>query len=85
MKRRIVMRDIERVFELRKNMIDDWRYRGLGWREIRDKYRVSKRWFYKLRARFLLHGYEGLKDRVRKNDNRPYRIDWQQRLVDNHR
>ena len=24
------MRDRERVFELRKNLIDDWRYRGLG-------------------------------------------------------
>ena len=28
----------------------------------------------------MLQGYEGLKDRVRKNDNRPYRADWQQRL-----
>lgn len=74
------MRDIDRVFELRKNLIDDWKYRGLEWRQIVEKYRVSKRWFYKLRARFLLAGYEGLKDRVRKNDNRPYRADWQQRL-----
>lgn len=74
------MRDIDRVFELRKNMIDDWKYRGLEWRQITDKYRVSKRWFYKLRARFLLEGYEGLKDRVRKNDNRPYQAGWQERL-----
>lgn len=74
------MRDIDRVFELRKNLIDDWKYRGLDWRQIRDKYRVSKRWFYKLRSRFLLHGYEGLKDRVRKNDNRPYAAGWQERL-----
>lgn len=74
------MRDIDRVFELRKNMIDDWKYRGLDWRHIRDKYRVSKRWFYKLRARFLLEGYEGLKDRIRKNDNRPDRVNWQERL-----
>ena len=74
------MRDIDRVFELRKNMIDDWRHRGLDWRQIRDKYRVSKRWFYKLRKRFLLEGHEGLKDRVRKNDNRPHRVGWEQRL-----
>ncbi len=74
------MRDIERVFELRKNMIDDWRYRGLGWREICYKYRVSKRWFYKLRSRFFLEGYDGLKDRVRKNDNRPYNVNWEQKL-----
>ena len=45
--RRFAMRDIDRVFELRKNMIDDWKYRGLPWREICNKYRVSKRWFYK--------------------------------------
>ena len=64
------MRDRERIFELRKNMIDDWKYRALPWREICYKYRVSKRWFYKLRMRFMLQGYEGLRDRVRKNDNR---------------
>lgn len=74
------MRDRERVFELRKNMIDDWKSRGLDWRAICYKYRVSKRWFYKLRMRYMLEGYEGLRDRVRKNDNRPYNINWQQKL-----
>ena len=77
---RSFMRDRERVFELRKNLIDDWKYRGLPWREICHKYRVSKRWFYKLRMRFMLQGYEGLRDRVRKNDNRPYAVNWEQRL-----
>jgi hypothetical protein len=43
MRRRLLMRDIDRVFELRRNMMDDWKYRGLDWRQIRDKYRVSKR------------------------------------------
>jgi transposase len=74
------MRDRERVFELRKNLIDDWKYRGLEWREICYKYRVSKRWFYKLRMRFMLEGYEGLRDRVRKNGNRPYSVGWEQKL-----
>jgi len=74
------MRDRERVFELRKNMIDDWKCRGLDWREICYRYRVSKRWFYKLRMRYMLKGYEGLRDRVRKNDNRPYNVSWQQKL-----
>jgi len=74
------MRDRERVFELRKNMIDDWKYRGLEWRDICHKYRVSKRWFYKLRLRFMTQGYEGLRDRVRNNSNRPYGAGWQQRL-----
>lgn len=74
------MRDKERVFELRKNMIDDWKYRGLEWRRIVEKYRVSKRWFYKLRMRFMLQGYEGLRDRVRKNDSWSYQAGWQERL-----
>jgi transposase InsO family protein len=78
--RRLLMRDIDRVFELRKNLIDDWKYRGLEWRDICYKYRVSKRWFYKLRMRYMLQGYEGLRDRVRKNDSRPYRVGWQERL-----
>jgi hypothetical protein len=33
MRRRLLMRDIDRVFELRKNMIDDWKNRGLDWKE----------------------------------------------------
>ena len=74
------MRDRDRVFELRKNLIDDWKYRALPWREICYKYRVSKRWFYKLRMRFMLEGYEGWRDRVRKNDNRPHAVGWEQRL-----
>jgi len=78
--RGMLMRDIDRVFELRKNMIDDWRYRGLDWRAICDKYRVSKRWFYKLRTRYMLEGYQGLKDRVRKSNNRPYNVNWQEKL-----
>ena len=77
---RRVMRDMDRVFELRKNMIDDWKFRGLPWREICHKYRVSKRWFYKLRRRYMLEGYEGLRNRVRNNSNRPYRVNWEQRL-----
>lgn len=77
---RYIMRDRERVFLLRKNLIDDWKYRGLPWREICYKYRVSKRWFYKLRMRFMLQGYEGLRDRVRKPDSWPYRAGWQERL-----
>jgi len=77
---RDLMRDRERVFELRKNMMDDWKYRALAWREICYKYRVSKRWFYKLRMRYMLEGYEGLRDRVRKVDNRPHAVGWEQRL-----
>ena len=74
------MRDRDRIFELRKNLIDDWRYRGLGWKDICYKYRISKKWFYKLRTRFIMQGYEGLRDRIRNNSNRPHRVGWEQRL-----
>ena len=77
---RYFTKDWDRVFELRKNMIDDWRWRGLHWKEITYKYRVSKEWFYKLRKRFLEHGYEGLKDKVRDNTNRPRRIGIKEKL-----
>ena len=35
------MRDRERIFELRKNMIDDWRSRGLEWAEEAGKYKAA--------------------------------------------
>ena len=74
------MKDINRVFELRKNMVEDWRYRGMHWKDITYKYRVSKEWFYKLRKRYLECGYDGLKDKVRDNSNRPRRIGLKEKL-----
>ncbi|MBL7156942.1 MAG: DDE-type integrase/transposase/recombinase [Candidatus Omnitrophica bacterium] len=52
----------------------------MHWRDIAYKYRVSKGWFYILRKRFLEKGYEGLRDKVHNNSNRPHRINWEQRL-----
>ena len=74
------MKDKDRVFELRKSIIDDWRWRRLHWRDIAYKYRIGKVWFYELRKRFLKSGYEGLRDKVRDNSNRPHRINWERRL-----
>lgn len=76
---RYSMKDKDRAFEIRKNMIDDWRWRKLHWKDLTYKYRISKEWFYKLRKRFLEKGYEGLRDKVRDNSNRPHRINWEQR------
>ena len=67
---RYSMKDKDRAFEIRKNMIDDWRFRGMHWRDLVYKYRVSKEWFYKLRKRFLEKGYEGLRDKVPDYSNR---------------
>ena len=74
------MKDKDRVFELRKNMIEDWRFRKLSWQDIAYKYSVSKEWFYKLRKRYLDQGYDGLKDKVRDDSNRPRRIGLKEKL-----
>lgn len=74
------MKDIDRVLELRKNIIEDWRIRGLHWKDITYKYRISREWFYKLRKRFLEHGYDGLKDKVPDYSNRHHRIELKEKL-----
>ena len=74
------MRDTDRAIELRKRIIDDWRWKRLSWQEITYKYRISKVWFYELRKRFLKRGYGGLKDKIRDNSNRPHALSWDQRL-----
>ncbi len=74
------MKDIDRVLELRKNMMEDWRYRGMHWRDITYKYRVSKEWFYKLKKRFIEKGCEGLKDKPQDYSNRPRRIGIKEKL-----
>ena len=74
------MKDLDRVLELRKNMMEDWRYRGMHWKDITYKYRISKEWFYKLRKRFLEKGYDGLKDKVRDSSYRPRRIGLKEKL-----
>lgn len=67
---RYKMKDKDRAFEIRKNMIDDWRWRKMHWKDIAYKYRISKEWFYKLRKRFLERGYEGLRDKIPDYSNR---------------
>ena len=77
---RYYMKDKDRVFEIRKNMIEDWKYRKMHWSDIAYKYRVSKEWFYKLRKRFLEFGYEGLKDKARKYSSRSCKIGPKEKL-----
>ena len=70
------MKDIDRVFMLRQNIIDDWRFKRMSWQDIIYKYRVSKAWFYKLRKRFIKCGEKGLIDRVQKRPPQPYSLNW---------
>jgi len=74
------MNDVDRALNMRRRIIDDWRWRRLSWQEITYKYGISKAWFYRLRKRFIKSDYEGLKDRVRDDSNRPHAIGWQDRL-----
>ena len=74
------MKDTDRALELRKKIIDDWRWRRLTWQEITYKYRISKAWFYKLRKRFIKNDYEGLKDKVRDDSNRPHALGWDHKI-----
>ena len=68
------MKDIDRVFMLRRNIIDDWRFRKMSWQDITYKYRVSKAWFYRLRKRFIKYGIEGLKENPRKKPFMPHAL-----------
>jgi len=74
------MRDVDRAVELRKAIVDDWRWKRLSWQDITYKYKISKAWFYELKKRFLKYGYDGLKDKVRNNSNRPHALTWDQKL-----
>lgn len=74
------MRDIDRAIELRKRIIDDWRWRRSSWQEITYKYGISKPWFYKLRKRFIKYGYEGLKNMPRKKPLMPHALSYDQKI-----
>ena len=60
------MTNKEMVFRLRKQIVDDWRWKRTTWQESRDKYGISKKTFYRYKERFLRDGYEGLKDKAPK-------------------
>lgn len=74
------MNDKSIVFEMRKRIFEEWRYKRLTWREVKDKYGFSKKWFYKYKKRFLEYGDEGLKDKIRDTSSRPHRISMEQKL-----
>ena len=56
------MNDKEVVFNLRKRIFEDWRWKRYAWQEAKAKYGFSKKWFYKWLKRFLKHGDEELKN-----------------------
>ena len=75
------MNNSEIVFNIRKRVFDDWKYRRLTWQEVKAKYGFSKAWFYKWLERFLAHGYEGLRDLKRKTSPLPDELFWQEKIA----
>lgn len=75
------MNNSEIVFNIRKRVFDDWRYRRLTWQEVKAKYGFSKAWFYKWLERFLAHGDEGLRDIKRKTSPLPDELSWQEKIA----
>ena len=70
------MNDKEMVFNLRKRIFEEWRWKRLTWQEVKEKYGFSKKWFYKWLGRFLKYGEGGLRDRVQKRPPHPYCLGW---------
>ena len=68
------------VFELRKRIFEDWRWKRLTWQEIKEKYGFSKKWYYKWLKRFLKYGDEGLKNLPRKKPLMPHALGWAQKI-----
>ena len=75
------MNNKEIVFNIRKRVFEDWRYRRLTWQEIKAKYGFSKAWFYKWLERFVAHGDEGLRDLKRRSSPLPEELSWQERIA----
>ena len=70
------MNNKEMVFNLRKRIFEEWRWKRYTWQEVREKYGFSKKWFYKWLRRFLKYGEEGLKDKIQKRSPQPYSLGW---------
>ena len=69
------------VFELRKRIFEDWRWKRLTHQEVKEKYGFSKKWFYKWLKRFLKYGEEGLKDKKKiKRVPHPQSLSLDQRI-----
>jgi transposase InsO family protein len=70
----------EMVFDLRKRIFEEWRWKRYTWQEIKVKYGFSKKWFYKWLKRFLKYGEEGLRNKVRKKPSHPHALSLDQKI-----
>ncbi|MDP8298490.1 MAG: integrase core domain-containing protein [Candidatus Tantalella remota] len=74
------MTNAEIVFNLRKRIFEEWRYKRYTWQEVHEKYGFGKTWFYKWLKRYLKHGIDGLHNKaVSSPGPQPYALTPQQK------
>jgi transposase InsO family protein len=74
------MTNAEIVFNLRKRIFEEWRYKRYTWQEVHEKYGFGKTWFYKWLKRYLKDGEDGLHNKaVSSPGPQPYALTHQQK------
>lgn len=73
------MNSTEMVFNLRKRIFTEWRYKRYAWEEVHEKYGFSKAWFYKWLKRYLKYGENGLCDKPRSKPLQPLALSPEQK------
>ena len=69
------MTNADIVFNLRKRIFEEWRYKRYTWQEVHEKYGFSKAWFYKWLKRYLKHGIDGLQNKKESSPGpQPYAL-----------
>lgn len=67
----MIMDSKEMVFQLRKRIFNEWRYKRYTWQEVHEKYGFSKKWFYKWLKRYLKYDEAGLRNKPRSKPLQP--------------
>jgi len=73
------MNSTQMVFEMRKRIFNEWRYRRYTWQEVHEKYGFGKTWFYKWLKRYLKYGEEGLRDKTKSASYHPQSLSQDQK------
>lgn len=75
----VFMTSTEMVFELRKRIFNEWRYKRYTWHEVHEKYGFGKTWFYKWLKRYIKYGEDGLRDQPRSVPVQPLALSPEQK------
>jgi transposase InsO family protein len=69
------------AFKLRCLVFREWLEGTSSVRDLCKKYGMSRKWFYKFKKRFELHGFEGLHDKIRQSPSMPHKLSLEKRLA----